>query len=251
MNALQQMTVKSIIFDYDETLADNSFKSTGEGYLWTVQAVSPDLADVCVRLMNENQDWRTWNRYEFFRRLLILGNLRQLGSFDEERLKEDADIARLAEAFSCIVVEKTIESGLYEGVIETLELLASSGISMYVVSGTAHADILEITTANGIQKIVQGVYGFGWSTDSTGIGLGKEEAYADIFSNDAIAPEYRMVVGDGFADRALAEYIGCRFVGLPRTYTNNWPEVNSDDGLSVYGDMVLIDSVARLKYLVS
>ncbi len=244
-----KMDKKSIIFDHDETLANNNFKSNGDGFVWAIQDVQPDLISACYDFMDNNPDWRSWNRYEFFRRLLIFAGVRTVSSFNNVKLKNDRDIVRFTTSFSKIVVKKTIENGLYDGVLDTLRLLNDKGIYMYVVSGTSHNDILQITEKNGVAEYMSGVYGFGWSKNSKGDGLGKEDAYEDILLNDDISPEQRMVVGDGYSDQKLAAYIGCDFVGIPREHTNNWGPISSVNGIQANDDMVLVDSVTRLPKL--
>ncbi len=246
MSTTISLNVKSIIFDHDETLANNGFKSDGSAFVWAVQEVQPELADVCNSLMKNNPDWRSWNRYEFFRRLLILAEVRNTSSFNYDELESDNEISRLATSFSKIVVEKTIENGLYDGVLETLRLLNKKGLRMCIVSGTTHSDILKITTKSGVVEYMSGVYGFGWSKNSQGEGLGKEDAYKDILAKDNIPPEYRVVVGDGISDKKLAEHIGCEFIGIPREHTNGWGPITNKSGIQECDDMLLIDSVTRL-----
>ena len=243
-----KLNKKSIIFDHDETLADNGFKSDGSAFIWTVQKVWPELMDACYFLMEDNSDWRSWNRYEFFRRLLISAGVRNASSFNNN-IENDSDVLKLATPFSKIVVEKTIENGLYDGVLETLCLLSKKGLRMYIVSGTTHGDILEIAGKSGVAEYMSGVYGFGWSKNLQGEGLGKNDAYKDILNRDGVLPRYRIVVGDGVSDKRLAKYIGCDFIGIPRKHTNDWGPITNKSGIEKHGDIFLIDSVTRILHI--
>lgn len=242
--------IRLVIFDQDETLVNNGFKSNGAAFLWALNG-DYELQSVFLDIMLTDPTWRNYNRFEMFRQILVrAGRWKDPEDASDESWKEHPDMLSLTDDFSKIVRRESIRCGLYPDVLEALSSLQASGIEMHVVSGAAHEDVVAIATALGSAEFMQGIYGFGWRSLS-GTGLDKEAAGEHILAGrpDLDVASQVVMVGDGASDVRLARHIECRFVGIPRAFTNTWEAVAHPSGIEFREDMVCINDVSRLPEL--
>ena len=90
---------------------------------------------------------------------------------------------------------------------------------LYINSGTPEEALRETVHALGIEGFFDGV--FGYHAEYGDVITSKFENGKKIFAAENIAAKEAAFVGDGEADRAAAERLGCFFIGMANQH-NGW-----------------------------
>lgn len=129
----------------------------------------------------------------------------------DQWIRTDSRITKYTDRYSEILKDLG-KMPIFENSKQALGSLKEKGHTMYVISGSAEDSIRKQIDFYGLD-FFKGIFG---NTDS------KPNHFKTISKlEDNSDPENYIVIGDGELDLALAQHIGCRFVGIPNEW-NGW-----------------------------
>ena len=115
----------------------------------------------------------------------------------------EALLKSLGARFSETVFEKIIRAPFVPGALETLASCASTGVPVFIISGTPHEELLRILELRGLQELV---------TQAWGTPTEKTDAIRFIQSHYGIETTEMLFVGDGMVDYTAATSEGVAFL---------------------------------------
>lgn len=207
-----------LVFDWDGVIADsNDWKWDG---MW--HKIFPSALSLIARNLLKAKEGRSLTRYELIRRILLQGGLVELAAYDENSAMAHPSVAEALERFQTVSREGVIKKGLFNGAREVLSDLSAQGYSLYVITGTAHDDIVYLTEKLNVGLFFKQVYGITHKGFGEGGAINKSYAFEKIAEiEDTKDPRSYVVIGDGETDYNLAQKIRCRFIGVANKW-NNW-----------------------------
>ena len=211
-----------LIFDWDGVIVDSNDWKWDE--MWREIFPTNGLS-VIARNILKTKEGRSLTRYELIRRILLEGGLTELSAYDERSAVAHPSVAEALERFRGVSLRGVLKRGLFKGARDVLNDLKTRGYSLYVITGTAHDDIMHLALEFNVVDLFKGIYGIVVS-EQVGGAINKEGAFQKIILAEQTSdPDSYIVVGDGESDRALAENVGCRFVGVVNRW-NGWEDAS-------------------------
>lgn len=195
------MELPVLLFDWDGVIADTNAWKWG-GAWREVFAGEPQLLVHVERVLAEDVEKRL-NRHQLVEE--TIRRAAEAGCTPRLSPKEYAD--RFGEA----VRTGTLRVGLFPGARDTLASLHAAGHRMYVISMTAQRDLEHAAREFGVEE---------YFIELRGMPGTKPEHAKDISMLEPEDATY-VVIGDGAGDRALAEQLGCPFIGVVNEW-NGW-----------------------------
>ncbi len=186
------MPVKTVVFDFDGTLADsNSLKY--EAYF----RIMPEKYEHVIRQVLDTM-------FEASRYEIIAEILRRVPEDGKAFEGVGADrVQELSKRYNDIVLQGACDCAAIPGAVEMLELLQERDIPSYVSSTTPQEFLRKIVERRGWNHFFRGVFGFPAT---------KEDTLERIVQDEGVLPEEILVVGDGESDRRSAEALHAMFV---------------------------------------
>lgn len=203
---------KILLFDWDGTIVDsNHFKWVGAWQL--VFEGEPDK-QCAIEEVFRTPKGRVYNRWELVRETLILTDDPSL-DLEGEKLREDPRITKYTDKFRDILETSYDSMPIFEKSSELLKNLKEDGYTMYVISNSATEGLKKMAKHFGVLDYFNNIYGLPAS---------KWENFQIISQIEGTSNgEDFVYIGDGENDKALAEKIGCQFIGIANEW-NGWTE---------------------------
>jgi len=148
------------------------------------------------------------------------GGRREILQYVFEQLGESPErlpalIGEAAQAFNTHLQGEIAKAGLAPGALQMLEILAARGFVLYINSGTPPESLRESIRILDIERFFR---------DALGTTKSKVANVRYIAAQEGMAPGEVTVVGDGESDRATAEELHTRFIGVANQH-NKWAEM--------------------------
>jgi HAD superfamily hydrolase (TIGR01549 family) len=129
---------------------------------------------------------------------------------------DDAELQRMGEMFSDLVLDAVVAAPYVAGAVETLQQLQQAGVPAFVVSGTPEDEMRLIVERKGLQPYFAEVYGSPRA---------KTEIIESVLARHGYIPERCLFIGDALADCRAARNTGLRFLGVvPEGRASIFPE---------------------------
>jgi phosphoglycolate phosphatase-like HAD superfamily hydrolase len=193
-----------LIFDWDGTIVDSNGFKWGE--LWNMTFDDDDEKQRIVLDYLQTEEGRGLNRYQLIQKVLSDTGEESVRGLDKEELLVNPKILEYSNKFSEIMDNSISLIEPFEGVRKVLKDLKENGYKMYVVTAGGTLNVRKQVEHLGLSNIFVKVLG---NPES------KSENFEEISTKET--GNY-VVIGDGESDVRLAEYIGCKFIGI----VNNW-----------------------------
>lgn len=120
------------------------------------------------------------------------------------RIPDEATIARLANQYSMLLMARVGSCPELPGARAFLER-SSTQLSLHLVSGTAHHDLVAITAQRRLDHYFDTI---------VGSPTAKVDAFADIVRSGCWLPDQVLAIGDSMTELQAAAQIGMPFVGI-------------------------------------
>ena len=202
MNGKNLMKYDAIFFDFDGVLAECMNVKT-EAFAKLYEPYGNEIAKKVVKHHIENGGISRYKKFEYYHQNYLNITL------------SEAEVEKLAQQFSDIVVQKVIESDWVKGVKEFLEE-NQNNIDMYVISGTPQNELKKIVKERNMEKYFKGVYG----TPKT-----KPEIMNRIIAEKKYDKKRTLYIGDSLSDFRDSEKAEVGFLGrVPQGEKSIFPE---------------------------
>lgn len=211
--------VKSIIYDFDGTLAD-----TEAGIVTTFKASLERLAEPPV----------TTAEIKATIGLPLEQSFKIAAKLDDERAA--LACATYRELFQTVGIASIV---LFDGVKESLEAFASRGIKLGIASSRHMASLVQISDMLGISHLFSAIYG----VDMVKNPKPAPDTVIAAMDELGVSPYETVVVGDTIYDLQMGRNAGCRICGV--TYGNH-----SRERLLTESPDWLIDDMRELDKLI-
>ncbi|KVG65184.1 HAD family hydrolase [Burkholderia pseudomultivorans] len=143
------------------------------------------------------------------------------------RIPDEATIARLANQYSTLLMARVGSCPELPGARAFLER-SSTQLSLHLVSGTAHHDLVAITAQRRLDHYFDTI---------VGSPTAKVDAFADIVRSGCWLPDQVLAIGDSMTELQAAAQIGMPFVGIvAATEPNPFPRT-----IAVFQDLAALN----------
>ncbi len=120
-----------------------------------------------------------------------------------DRPLSDADRAALGDRFAGLALAKVLSAPFVPGAEEALAALTTSGLPLFVASGTPHDELELIVSRRGLAPVFREIHGAPRE---------KPEILRDLATRYAIAIDQLLFIGDGMSDYKAARASGTAFL---------------------------------------
>ena len=136
-----------VIFDCDGVLVDsNRIKS--DAFVEALDGYTPKSIERLIEYHRSNGGVTRYEKFRYF--------LNELVEFQGD---VDAEKLRLAEKFGGICQAKLQDAELVPGIVHTLRECKNSGIEMFVITGGAEVEVIELLELKGVAGYFNAIYG--------------------------------------------------------------------------------------------
>lgn len=203
--------LKSIVFDFDGVILESmDIKTRAFAKLF---ADCPEHVDKIVKLHIEKGGISRFEKFNIIYRDFLKKQL------------DEAELARLGQRFSDLVLEEVLHCPFVSGAQEFLEEY-SFGYTLFVASGTPETELVDIVKRRGLDQYFRGVYG----SPKT-----KADIIRGIMANNHLQRTEVVFIGDALSDYQASREVSVNFVGrVPATARNPFPSAGV---LAIVGDL--------------
>jgi len=197
------LMIRCVGFDFDGTLVQsNAIKR--QAFYQTARLLGEGLDALVDDVLRDVRG----DRYAILRELAVRAAARgPLPASPGERAWPE----RLADEYTRICEDEIARCPVVPGALEALEALGRRGCALFINSATPTAPLVAVVARRGLNRHFRAVLG----NDA-----GKIENLRHGLALAGATPDELLFVGDGEADRAAAEAIGCRFVGVSNEFSD-------------------------------
>ncbi len=183
--------IKSVIFDFDGTIADTM----------------PFLTELAVNLITEKYNLSKEEAKSRYLETTGVDFATQIEIIFQNHPKN----REVVNAFEAKKLEGVFELHLFPDVVPTFAHLKKKNIKIYICSSTKHEIVLRYCKLKGIYSLVDGIFGYK-------AGFGKYDQISFILKNLNLEPTKVLFIGDSLRDCDFATSNRINFLGIPRIF---------------------------------